>query len=67
MLLSEHRQGDIDITHVDIDLVLTREKCRFSGDISRRLSVAYDVQNVGPDLLVGHTGRPVKERKKGAP
>jgi hypothetical protein len=51
LLLAELRQRDIDITYVDVNLVLTGEKRRFACDISRRLSMAYDVQNVGPDLL----------------
>jgi hypothetical protein len=50
LLLSKLRQWDIDVAHADIDLSLAREKCCFSRDISSRLSMAHDVQSIGPDL-----------------
>ena len=47
---------------MEIDLALTSEKGGFARDVSSRLSVADDVKNIGPDLVVGHAQKVVKDR-----
>src|SRR6266550_1210440 len=49
--LPEIGQWDIDVADVDVDLGVASLQCRIARHVSRGLTVANDVEQVGPDLL----------------
>jgi hypothetical protein len=49
--LTELREWDVHITNVDVYHVVARLQRRVASDVAGGFAVAYDVEQIGPDLV----------------